>query len=81
MIILAVSMDAVIALALALASLAVSKDNTNGPGEESGPGSANSSLEAYGNNIKNNKIAKIFIFSLLKLHTSFQELYDNFNYI
>jgi len=64
MIFLAVSMDAVIALSLALASLAVSADNTNGLGEESGPGSANSSLDAHGKNIKNNKLAKIFIFFL-----------------
>jgi len=76
MIILAVSMDAVIALALALASLAVSKDNTNGPGEESGPGSANSSLDAHGKNIKNNKLARILYFFLIKLHPSFPGHYD-----
>ncbi|HAW59757.1 MAG TPA: hypothetical protein DCX03_12295 [Bacteroidales bacterium] len=64
-------MDAVIALSLALASLAVSADNTNGLGEESGPGSANSSLDAHGKNIKNNKLAKILYFFFIKLHSTF----------
>ena len=80
-IIAAVSMDAIIALPPALASLAASEGNTNGPGDGSCPIYENSSLDAYGKDIKNNNIAKIFIFWVPKLHTTFPYLYDNFNYI
>jgi len=60
-------MDAVIALPLAFASLAVTEANINGPGEESAPEFvASSSLDAYDINIRNNKITAIPTFSRIK---------------